>query len=63
MVEIKEYVEGLTKKEIQERIGKIIHLCNRLTPDEDSFIRVNRRYTVSLKKYCKVLESELSRRG
>ena len=62
MIEIKEYIEGLAKKEIQERIEKILHLCNRLTPSEDSFVRVDRRYTISLKKYCRVLESELLRR-
>ncbi len=62
MKDIEEFVSGLSKTDIQERSKKIINLCNRLSPNEDSFVRVDKRYTVSLKKYRKVLESELSRR-
>jgi hypothetical protein len=62
MKDIEEFVSGLSERDIQSRIEKITNLCNRLSPNEDSFMRVDRRFTVSLKGYCKILELELSRR-
>ncbi len=63
MKEIEEFVSGLSQTDIQGRIRKIVNLCNRLASNEDSFVRVNKKYTVSLRGYRRILELELSRRG